>query len=672
MNSKNLPIGSASFFLTVFICFFFSTGASAQLQQDSYDDGNDDGWDRFSPLDIVGASSIFTFPEYQGGGHGYRLQSPAPPVADAGPARSFTLLPEVYSDFYASVDVVDWNNEADQAFGIIFRADNVGLGQTTGYVMNYNPQQSSGARGQAQFNIVTGESDAGVIGAADISLEPGHDYRFVMSSEGDTFRAWIFDHMDLTAPLVSYFGVNDLYPKGKTGLFNFYPGPDVTDPDLGIADTTFDRFWSTTELPEQLGSNTRTSPWFGVSTVPYVTSISPVNRETYVSASDGLHFSLLLPEGMAQAPQIQFTLNGIDRTSSLEWSQEGQTMEASYNGLGANRVYDAVVEFPGNTPGSRTSWTFDTFEQSHLTSGEAFVIEAEDYNFDGGQYINNPDPSGIKESGQAVNSANGYLDQEGIPDVDFFDYETNPGPEELAALRAFDPVRTQAGSSETGSDEQFSGPDPAINDVTRAVYAAVDLPEYQVTDTEGGEWLNYTRDFPEGEYHVYLRAAGRATQKIHLDEVTSDPSQIDQTTRRLGTFDLPNMGVKFNYRFVALKDDQKANVRLTLDGIKTLRLTIGDEREDRLNDTTALNYLLFTPAIEDQAPEPALTVLASSTLDGVYESAGDAVVEAGQIIIPVSSDMQFFKINVPTAQAVSFVLQGISVQDGHLIIQYTQ
>ena len=63
------------------------------------------------------------------------------------------------------------------------------------------------------------------------------------------------------------------------------------------------------------------------------------------------------------------------------------------------------------------------------------------------------------------------------------------------------------------------------------------------------------------------------------------------------------MGVKFNYRFVALKDDQKANVRLTLDGIKTLRLTIGDEREDRLNDTTALNYLLFTPTIEDQAPE---------------------------------------------------------------------
>ena len=103
-------------------------------------------------------------------------------------------------------------------------------------------------------------------------------------------------------------------------------------------------------------------------------------------------------------------------------------MEGSYKGLEANRVYDAVVEFPGNTPGSRTDWTFDTFEQSHLKSGESFVIEAEDYNFDGGEFINNPDPSGIKESGQAVNSANGYLDQEGVPDVDFFDHETNPGP----------------------------------------------------------------------------------------------------------------------------------------------------------------------------------------------------------------------------------------------------
>ena len=668
MKSKLNSLGSGSYFFAALFSVFFSLTAVAQVQQDSFDDGNDDGWDRFSPLDIVGASSIFTFPDHPGDGHGYRLQSPAPAVDAAGPARTFTNLPQLYSDFYSAVDVLDWNNDVNQAFGILFRADNIGLGQTTGYVMNYDPQQASGARGQIQFNIVTNEADQGTIGAADISLEPGHDYRFVMSAEGDTFRGWVYDHFDLTAPLVSYFGVNDLYASGKIGVFNFYRGDDAIDPDLGIADTTFDQFYSAPEAPESLG----TSVWYGLSNEPYTATISPANRAAYHSAGDGLHFSIELPDGVDQAPEFQLSLNGRDRTGEVSVEIANQTLNASYNGLEANRVYDAVIELPGNTAAVRTEWTFDTFDQTYLTSEEAFVIEVEDYNFDGGQFINKPDPSGIKETGQAVNSSTGYLDQSGLPEVDFFDYESNPGPEEFAALRAFDPVRTQAGSSETGSGEEFSGPDPAVNDVVRNIYANLDLPEYQVTDTEGGEWLNYTRDFPAGEYNVYLRAAGRATQEIHLDEVTSDPSKLDQVTRRLGTFTLPNMGMKFNYRFVALKDEQGAMARLTLDGIKTLRITIGDERENRVNDTTALNYLLLAPAIEEQVPVASLSVLASSTLDGEYVSAANAVVETGRIIVPVSDGMQFFKINVPTAQASSFILQGVSVQDGNLIIQFTQ
>lgn len=224
MASKTNSLGSGSYFFTSLFSVFFALTAVAQVQMDSFDDGNDDGWDRFSPLDVVGASSIFTFPDYPGDGHGYRLQSPAPAVDAAGPARTFTNLPQVYSDFYSAVDILDWNNDVNQAFGILFRADNIGLGQTTGYVMNYDPQQASGARGQIQFNIVTNESDQGTIGAADISLEPGHDYRFVISAQGDTFRGWVYDHLDLTAPLVSYFGVDDLYSNGKIGLFNFYRG----------------------------------------------------------------------------------------------------------------------------------------------------------------------------------------------------------------------------------------------------------------------------------------------------------------------------------------------------------------------------------------------------------------------------------------------------------------
>ncbi|MDC0325461.1 hypothetical protein OAM01_01760 [bacterium] len=667
MKSKTNSLGSFSFFFAALFSFLIPLIATAQVQQDSFDDGNDEGWARFSALDVVGASSIFSFPESPGDGHAYRLQSPAPAVDAAGPARSFTSLPQVYSDFYAAVDVLDWNNEVNQAFGMIFRADNIGLGQTTGYVMNYDPQQSSGARGQIQFNIVTNEADQGTIGAADISLEPGHDYRFVMTAEGETFRAWVYDHLDLTAPIVSYFGVNDLYANGSIGVFNFYRGGDATDPELGIADSTFDNFYSAPESPESLGD----SVWYGFTNEPYIATLSPVNRATYQNAADGLRFSAILPEGMEGAPAFRLSLNGRDVTADVSVEVNEQVLNGSYEGLEANRVFDAVVELPDNTHVSRTEWTFDTFNQDFLVSDEAFVIEVEDYNFDGGQYINNPDPSGITEVGQAVNAATGYLDQSGLPDVDFFDYETTPGPEEFAALRNFDPVRTQAGSSETGSGEEFSGPDPAVNDVIRDIYANLDLPEYQVTDNEGGEWLNYTRDFPAGEYNIYLRAAGRATQEIHLDEVTSDPSSPDQNTQRVGTFTFPNMGMKFNYRFVPLKDAEGAMVRLTLGGIKTLRLTIGQGREDRINDTTALNYLLLAPAIEEQIPFATISVLAASTVDGEFEAAQGAVVEEGRIIVPVTEAMQFFKINLPNAMAASFALQGVSVQDGALVIQFT-
>ena len=559
MKAKTDSLGSVSFFFTVLFSCMFSLMAVAQVQQDSFDDGNDDGWDRFSALDVVGVSSIFSFPEVLGGGHAYRLQSPAPPVDAAGPARSFTNLPQVYSDFYAAVDVLDWNNDVNQAFGMLFRADNIGLGQTTGYVMNYDPQQASGARGQIQFNIVTGEADQGTIGAANISLEPGHSYRFVMTAEGDTFRGWVYDHLDLTAPVVSYFGVNDLYANGRIGVFNFYRGGDATDPDLGIADTTFDNFYASHAAPAAPG----TAVWYGFAGEPYVATLSPANRATYQSAADGLEFSIALPEGAAAVPGVRLILNGIDVSVQVTMEMVDQRVNAHYEGLEANRVYDAVIEIPGNPFRTRTEWTFDTFDQSFMTSNEAFVIEVEDYNYDGGQYLNRPDPSGFNEAGQAVNLATGYLDQSGFPEVDFFDYETNPGPEEVAALRAFDPVRTQAGSSETGSAEEFSGPDPVVNDVVRSIFSDLGLPEYQVTDTEGGEWLNYTRDFPAGEYNVYLRAAGRATQAIHLDEVTSDPSKLDQATQRLGTFTLPNMGMKYNYRFVALKDSEGAMARLT-------------------------------------------------------------------------------------------------------------
>lgn len=612
---------------------------SAQTIQ--FDEGTDDGWTRFSPLDIVGASSIITFPDDLEGGKAYRFQSPAPPVPDAGPARTFAYREESYTDFYAGVDVIDWNNDVNQAFGLLFRATSIGLGQTLGYVLNYDPQQGSGARGQIQFNIVTGEAASGTIGAANLSFEPGHSYRIVMSAEGALFNADVYDLNDLTSPLTSYHGTDENYASGSVGLFNFYRGSDVTDPDLGIADTVFDNY---TVLANQ---NRVPSPgaWRGIDGWPHVLSLTPLNRTTFHNPTDGVQFSVSSLDGNAiDSNSVKLALNGIDVTSQLEITAEASNLNVASSPLAPNTVYDARIEIASGVGADAiTEWTFDTFSEDYLSSDAVEIIELEDYNFDEGKFIDNPSVSGFRENGSGVNANEGYVDREGVPGVDFFDYESTPAGEEKAIYRSFDPVATQAGASETGSAEEFSGPDPAVNDRVRKLYTEVGLTEIQITNTEGGEWLNYTREFTEADYIVYLRGAGRATQSIHLDEVTSNPSEPDQETNRLGTFTLPNMGMEYNYRFVRLLDSSGAPVILSLSGTKTLRLSIGSEQENRTNETTALNYLAFVPAPEP--PSNTLAVTASDKVTGPFIADAGIQIVGNEITLPITGNQKFLSIS---------------------------
>ncbi len=628
-----------------------------------FNEGEDAGWVRFSPLDVVGASSVFTFPDTNDGGKAYRLQSPAPPVPDAGPGRSFTYLETAQSDFSAGVDIVEWNNNVNQAFGILFRATEIGLGQTLGYVFNYDPQQASGARGQIQFNIVTGEAAAGTIGAANLSLEPGHQYRFVMRAEGTEFNADIYDLTDLTLPIVSYHATDDSYASGATGLFNFYRGGDVIDSDLGIADTTFDNFSIQSLEPRVPFPGT----WRGIEAWPHVLNLVPLNRSNFHPADSGIQFTVsTLTDSPIDSAVIQLWLNGSNVTSQLEFTADANDTKVSLASLAPNTVYDARLEIAAENGGIATTvWTFDTFSEAFLQSDQVEIIELEDYNFDGGKFVDNPEVSGFLESGAGVNTTNGYVDREGEPGVDFFDYEAAPAGEDKAIYRSFDPVATQAGASETGSAEEFSGPDPAVNDTIREQYQAAGLPEFQITNTEGGEWLNYTREFNEGIYHVYLRGAGRATQAIHMDEVTGDPSAPEQETSRIGTFTLPNMGMEFNYRYVPLLDSNGSPLRLELSGTKTLRLMIGSEQENRTNETTALNYLAFVPA-----PEPSVSSLQVETtqdLGDSFNTDASISVDGDTITLPITATQQFLSISSSDGSPLS--IASIQVIDGSLVIQ---
>jgi len=128
-----------------------------------------------------------------------------------------------------------------------------------------------------------------------------------------------------------------------------------------------------------------------------------------------------------------------------------------------------------------------------------------------------------------------------------------------------------------------------------------------VRRTEGGEWLNYTRVFTNGNYSAYLRAACRAPQAVNLDQVTSDPSQTNQITVPLGDFNVPSTSLLVNYRYVPLTDSNGNLAVLSLSGTNTLRLTMGGPQTNVTQQTMTLNYMVFLPA-HLTVTQPSLTL----------------------------------------------------------------
>lgn len=649
---------------------------SAHGQTDRFDDGDDEGWTKFG-LDVVGGAADYTFPDDGTGGQAYRIFTPAPPVPDAGPARAFSYrADQTYSDFYMAVDVLDFDDTLNQAFGFLVRAGNIGLGQTTGYVVNYDPNQegfdqNDPAGGQFQINRVTDEQPD-TLAVANVTLNADHRYRIVAIGNGPEITARIYDENDLTEPLITIVAEDDTYPTGVLGLFNFsrVDSDDYTNADTGKADVTFDNYVAM-ETPPAIPALPATS--HGLPFQPQLVSHTPAALTAFHPAAEGFTFQAHVQEGTLTPAGVQVELNGADVTSQVQLTEGENGIDGVLSGLAENLPYEVAVHMTteeGNSLSQR--WLFDTFTQDFLHSDLVEVIEAEDYNYSSGQFQDNPPVSGFTiTTGEQVRGSmdlgmtagEGYLDAPGEADVDYHSQHEEPGGPEFPEYRINDLVGTQAGSIEW--EDRDHPEDSFINDVRRQKYIDEDLPEYQVRSTRSGDWLNYTRNFEPGTYKVYLRVAAKADQEVHLERITSDASQPNATTERLGTFQVPNEHMTIRYRFVPLTDAQGNEITLDLEGTDSLRL-LTDGPPELTRFTMVLNYMLFAP----EGVEPAGPVLEGvaeigATFQEVVEATLDP--EAATVRVPMSQNSGFFRLR---AQGGQLEIESVHAEGNELVIRY--
>jgi hypothetical protein len=266
-------------------------------------------------------------------------------------------------------------------------------------------------------------------------------------------------------------------------------------------------------------------------------------------------FSINSPTATISDGSIGLVLNGVDVSSKLKITGTANNKDVVFTGLRPNvPSYAAIISVTnGNGVTASDTVRFDTFRTT------LYEWEAEDYDFGGGQYYDNP-------------PIDAYFGLPGTAEVDFHENYVNT-PQ--VAYRTADPMGTD-----------YTG------DVPRAKYAGTN--DYNIGWFTVGEWVNWTRHYPAGNYYVYGRfARGTGTNAApQLSRVTIGAGTPTQTTETIGSFSVDTHGWG-SYAWVILKDGSGNPVQLSLDGsAATLRVTsAGPEANTEVN----VNFLMLVP-----------------------------------------------------------------------------
>ncbi len=222
------------------------------------------------------------------------------------------------------------------------------------------------------------------------------------------------------------------------------------------------------------------------------------------------------------------------------------------------------------------------FRTTDMQFGDLMFIETEDFNYDLGSWDRkNPiGMTGTYPGGNYANLGNGIGESDPEAGTSFgIDYYESDNSNNNPIYRPGTGVETlPAGES---------------NDATLRDTFHVEV-NHIVSRNESGDWMNYTRRFPEWRmyFNVYGRlSSGGENIDASLFRVIGDSSKPDQDTELLGHF-RPGRATKgwADYEIFPLNDDKGDLAIVQISGITTLRfLTNAGENNN--------DYLVFVPTV---------------------------------------------------------------------------
>lgn len=273
---------------------------------------------------------------------------------------------------------------------------------------------------------------------------------------------------------------------------------------------------------------------------PVINSLFPQNM-IFVNPSDGISFNVSSPSGFTiNNSGIHLVLNGTDVSGSLAISGSSSNKNVTYSGLQSNLTYTVSITV---TDAFNLTVSASTYFETTWVGIQpvTYLWEAEDWDFNSGMYLDNPDLC------SASGDTNCYFGTVGVEGVDEHYTTGNSGP-----FRPGDPM----GTAPSG-------------DYSRKNFFEAGVTDYKIDPFNYGEWVNYTRDWPNSTNWVVARLATDIglSGTLTLSQVTST------ATNDLGTFTINGGHGWTTYDTVYLKDTNGNNANVVLNGKTTLRLT---------------------------------------------------------------------------------------------------
>jgi hypothetical protein len=230
--------------------------------------------------------------------------------------------------------------------------------------------------------------------------------------------------------------------------------------------------------------------------------------------------------------------------------------------LAKDTTYGLLITETDSSGSSSYSEVFDTISPSYYT------FEAEDFDYNGGYFIDNP-------------QVDDYVNLTGTPSVDCY----HPSDAGNNSYRP-NPLETEVASDRPRT--QYSG-----------------NTDYDVGYNTAGDWGNYTRTYPAGLYNIYCRIAGDVAVTANactMGLVTSGSAtthnggaSATQTTNYFGSFTTLDLGWQ-TYTFAPCVDTNGQLAAWAAAGdIETLRLTVAAANENQ-------QFFMLVPAAPAVTP----------------------------------------------------------------------